>query len=349
MSTKFIASTIAAVVLTAAPAFAQVNLTAETASPGGATHLSPAHMTEIAGTKGIANIQLADGQTLTNSIQNVAEGKTDIAGTPHILPFLMSRGVGPYGSLGKEKGAELAGNLRAINPFTLGIFFLYAYDAKGLTGWDDLEGKKIYNGPPRGGALTNARSMIQIITGLKDGEGYEGLQVNWGQGATLVTSGEPDAVVLPELFPGSRLSTAAAAGKMTGWSMPKDVYEGDAMQKYMKAPGSAPFTIPLADLQATMGDDWTFKSEDDTFRAFATIGGNVVHKDMDDDLVYKLVSAYVATLDDLKAKAPFGNTVNFDNPMLGMCGANPIQYHPAAARAWREAGFTLDDCAVAAD
>ena len=349
MSTKFIASTIAAVVLTAAPAFAQVNLTAETASPGGATHLSPAHMTEIAGTKGIANIQLADGQTLTNSIQNVAEGKTDIAGTPHILPFLMSRGVGPYGSLGKEKGAELAGNLRAINPFTLGIFFLYAYDAKGLTGWDDLEGKKIYNGPPRGGALTNARSMIQIITGLKDGEGYEGLQVNWGQGATLVTSGEPDAVVLPELFPGSRLSTAAAAGKMTGWSMPKDVYEGDAMQKYMKAPGSAPFTIPLADLQATMGDDWTLKSEDDTLRAFATIGGNVVHKDMDDDLVYKLVSAYVATLDDLKAKAPFGNTVNFDNPMLGMCGANPIQYHPAAARAWREAGFTLDDCAVAAD
>ena len=86
-------------------AFAQVNLTAETASPGGATHLSPAHLTEIAGTQGIANIQLAEGQTLTNSIQNVAEGKTDIAGTPHILPFLMSRGAGPYGSLGAEKGA----------------------------------------------------------------------------------------------------------------------------------------------------------------------------------------------------------------------------------------------------
>ena len=78
-------------------AFAQANLTAETASPGGAVHLAPSHLVEIAGVQGIANIQLADGQTLTNSIQNVAEGKTDIAGTPHILPFLMSRGVGPYG------------------------------------------------------------------------------------------------------------------------------------------------------------------------------------------------------------------------------------------------------------
>lgn len=296
----------ATVAMMANGAYAQTNLTAETASPGGAVYLAPAHLTEIAGTKGIANIQLADGQTLTNSIQNVAEGKTDIAGAPHILPFLMSRGVGPYGSLGKEKGAELAGNLRAIAPLTLGIFFLYAYDAKGLTGWDDLEGRKIYNGPPRGGALNNGRTMIQLITGLKDGEGYEGIQVNWGQGASLITSGEPDAIVLPELFPGSRLTSVTAAGNMTGWSMPKEAYESEAMQKYMVAPGSAPVEMPLAELQATMGDDWTFVSEDDTFRAFATIGGMVVNKNMDDDLVYDLVSAYISTMDDLKAKAPFG-------------------------------------------
>jgi len=327
-------------------AFAQANLSAETASPGGATHLSLAHMTEIAGTAGVANIQLADGQTLTNSIQNVAEGKTDIAGTPYILPFLMDRGVGPDGSLGKEKGAELADNLRVINPFTLGIFFLFAYDAKGIGGWDDLKGRKIYNGPPRGGALTNARSMIQIVAGLKEGEDYEGLQINWGQGATLITSGEPDAVVLPELFPSPRLTVPTAGGKMTGWSMPIAAYESEAMQKYMRAPGSAPFTAKVADIQSVMGEDWSFVSEDDTFRAFSTIGGNVVHKNMDDQLVYDLVSAYIATLDDLMAKAPYGNTVGYDFPMQGMCGANPIKYHPAAARAWREAGFEIDDCAL---
>lgn len=343
---KFITAAATAAVL-ATGAFAQTNLTAETASPGGATYLSLAHMTEIAGTSGIANIQLADGQTLTNSLQNVAEGKTDIAGTPYILPFLMSRGVGPYGSLGKEKGAELTANLRTINPFTLGIFFLFAYDAKGIGGWDDLKGRKIYNGPPRGGALTNARSMIQIVAGLKDGDDYEGLQVNWGQGTTLITSGEPDAVVLPELFPSSRLTASTAAGKMTGWSMPKEAYDSEAMQKYMQAPGSAPFTSPVADIAAVMGEDWSFISEDDTFRAFATIGGNVVHKDMDDDLVYALVTEYIKTLDDLMAKAPYGKTVGYDFPMQGMCGGNPITYHPAAARAWTEAGFEIDACALA--
>lgn len=345
MSRQFYTSAVVAATLFAAPVFAQVNLTAETASAGGATHLSAAHLTEVAGTQGIANIQLAVGQTLTNSIQNVAEGKTDIAGTPHILPFLMSRGVGPYGELGAEKGAELAGNLRAITPFTLGVFFLFGFDAKDVGGWDDLEGKVIFNGPPRGGALNNARTIIEIATGLKDGEGYTGIQSNWGQASNVISGGEPDAVVLPELFPSGRISTLGAAGKMTAWSMPKDIHESETMQKYMKAPGSSEVIMTVAEVETLLGDSWTIISEDDTFRAMATVGGNVVNKDMDEDLVYSLVKTYISTIEDLKAKAPYGEAVNYENPGLGMCGANPVKYHKGATRAWEEAGYDVPDCA----
>ena len=54
MFKKLAASTCAIAILVSGSVSAQVNLTAETASLGGATHLSPAHLTEIAGTKGIA-------------------------------------------------------------------------------------------------------------------------------------------------------------------------------------------------------------------------------------------------------------------------------------------------------
>ncbi len=101
----------------------------------------------------------------------------------------------------------------------------------------------------------------------------------------------------------------------------------------------------MSELSAILGDNWQLVSEDDTFRAFATIGGDVVHKDMDEQLVYDLVAAYITSLDALKAKAPFGNTVNYDNPGLGMCGANPITYHKGAARAWEDAGYEIPDCA----
>ncbi len=323
------------------------NLTAETASPGGSIHLSMAHLAEAASEAGVANIQVADGQTLTNSIQNVAEGKTDIAGTPYILPFLLSKGRGPYSKLGEEKGAELAGNLRALYPVTLGIFAMYAYDSKGLGGWDDLEGRTIYNGPPRGAALTNARSIIQLATGLKEGEGYKGVQVNWGQAVKTITDGSADAVVLPILFPDSRITQALASGNMTVWSTPKDKWESEGFQKYLKAPGSAPFTLEAS--KATLGESGvTLVTEDGTFRGLATIGGDIVNKDMPFELAKALTKAHIDTLDQLKAKAPFARYAGYgevDVVRSGMCGANPLKYHAGAVAAWEEAGYTIEDCA----
>jgi TRAP-type uncharacterized transport system substrate-binding protein len=113
----------------------------------------------------------------------------------------------------------------------------------------------------------------------------------------------------------------------------------------MKAPGSDEVVLPVAEIEALLGENWTIVSEDDTFRAMATIGGMVVHKDMDEEMVYSLVKTYIDSMDALKAKAPFGNAVNFDNPGLGMCGRNPLKYHAGATRAWEEAGYEVPDCA----
>jgi len=331
-------------------AHAVENLTGETASPGGSIHLSMSHLAEAAAAADVANIQVSDGQTLTNSIQNVAEGKTDIAGTPYILPFLLSKGLGPYSKLGEEKGAELAENLRALYPVTLGIFALYAFDSKGLKGWDDLEGRTIYNGPPRGAALTNARSAIQLTTGLKEGEGYKGIQTNWGQAVKTITDGSADAIVLPILFPDSRITQALASGNITVWSLPKDKFESEAWQKYLRAPGSAPFMLNAA--EADLGDGVTVVTEDDTFRGLATIGGDIVNKNMSFDLAKALTKAHIDTLDELKKKAPFARYAGYgvvDTVKSGMCGPNPLKYHAGAVAAWEEAGFTIEDCAKPAE
>ncbi len=338
--------TLGVAALLSTSAHAIENLTGETASPGGSIHLSMSHLAEAASQAGVANIQVADGQTLTNSIQNVAEGKSDIAGTPYILPFLLSMGRGPYSKLGAEKGAELASNLRALYPVTLGIFALYAYDSKGLDGWNDLEGRTVYNGPPRGAALSNARSVIQLTTGLKDGEGYKGVQVNWGQAVKTITDGSADAVVLPILFPDSRITQALASGNMSVWSIPKEKFESDPFQKYLRAPGSAPFTLDAAD--AGLGEGVTLHTEDGTFRGLATIGGDIVNKSMSFELAKALTKAHIDTLDQLKAKAPFARYAGYgvvDVVKSGMCGANPLKYHEGAVAAWEEAGYTIDDCA----
>ena len=106
----------------ASTAFAQVNLTSNTAGAGTAVGLTATALVEYAAERGIANIQLKDGQTGTKYIQALAEGKIDLASGPFILPFVLSRAAGPYSGMDKEKAAELASNIQMLYPYTLSIF-----------------------------------------------------------------------------------------------------------------------------------------------------------------------------------------------------------------------------------
>jgi TRAP transporter TAXI family solute receptor len=341
-----------AVVLSAAlatsTAFAQENLTSNTAGAGTAVGLTATALVEYASDRGIANIQLKDGQTGTNYIQALAEGKIDIANGPFILPFLLTRAAGPYASLGKEKGAEIGQNIQLLYPYTLSIFSMYAYDAKGIKGWDDLAGRKVLNGPPRGAAVNNSRALIQLFGGLKADADYESITVNWNQAAAAIIDGTADVAVIPVAFPGPRVTRAGAAGAMTLYSLPKDKFETEAAQKLLNKPGSVAYSIPAADARAGLGDGWTVLTEDDTFRGMAVTGGDFVNRSMDEETAYQLTKAHIENLDAHKALAPFMATLNFgvlDPKVAGLCGPNPVKFHPGAVRAWEEAGQTVPDCA----
>ena len=258
-----------------------VTLVSNTAAAGGPIGMTATSLVEYASERGIANIQLKDGQTATNYIPALAEGKIDIAGGPFILPFKLSKGEGPFQSYGAEKGADLANNIRLLYPFTLAVFTMYAYDAKGISGWDDLKGLKILNGPPRGAATQNSRALLQVFGGLNSEKDYESVTVSWNQMASAIIDGTADAAVVPATFPGPRVTQASAAGAMTLYSIPKDAFESDIGKRLLNKPGSVAFAVPASEIQDALGDGWSIKTEDDTFRAMAAVGGEYVNSRMD--------------------------------------------------------------------
>ncbi len=262
-----------------------------------------------------------------------------------MLPFLLSRGLGPYGKTGKEKGAELAANLRALYPYQFGSYTLFAYETNGITGWDQLEGKTIYNGPPRGGALAGARQMLQIVAGLKEGEGYNGIQVNWAQSSKTVTDGSADVNLLPGTFPSDRIVGALSAGNINIISVPKATFEAEGFQKWARSPGNAPVVLEEAELGYSEGV--TLYSEDGTFRGVNITGAELTHAGLDFDVAKAMTAAYIASMDALKAKAPYGKTIGIgvlDAVKSGFCGPNPLKYHPGAVAAWWQAGVDVPDC-----
>lgn len=339
---------IAAITLNAATAAAQENLVASTGGTGTVVHITTSSLSEFASESGIANIQLKDGQAGAIAIRGVAEGTIDIGDGPFVLPFLMSRGAGPYREFGAEKGAEMAANVQLLYPYTLGMFMLYAYDIEGIQSWSDLASKKVLNGPPAGAAPTNSRNLIQVFGGLKNGDDYESITVSWNQVPSTIVDGTVDAAVIPVQVPGNRLTRPAAAGAMTIVSMPKEIFETDAGQNLLNKPGSAALTLPVAEIEEALGDGWTIISEDDTFRAMSVVGGDFVNAAMDEDLAYQLTRTHIERIDDIIAKAPlmqYANLGNLDQIVSGVCGLNPVKYHPGAVRAWEESGRTIPDCA----
>ncbi len=331
--------------LMATPALSQVKLTADTGSPGDAPHLTTSHLAAVASASNIANLQINAGQTLSNSVQKVGSGNTDITVAPMILVLLMKKGLAMYGGLGKDKGAELAGNLRLLFPYFLGSYHLVAYQSSGIDSFQDLKGKKVHNGPPRGGALNDARNIIRLVTGMTDGKEYTGRQVPWPQAPSVMLDGSVDASLRPGSFPSNWMTVVGSAGKMNLISVPKAVFESKKFQGFSRSPGHAPIILDKA--ATGYGDNVKLISEDGKYRSISITGGDVVHKRMSNDLAEKLVTAFMGSLPDFYKKAPFAKAMGHAgiNTNVSMCGPVGLKYHPGAVTALEKAGYKVPDCA----
>lgn len=331
-------------------AFAQATLTAETTTPGSTPHYIDTTLAAVLDSAGVASLQITEGATLTNSVQAVAEGRLDMAPAPLILPFLLGRGIGPYSGVGPDQGAELAGNLRALF-FNAGSAQLFGYyDSNPIEDIRNLEGKRVYNGPPRGAALTSGRAMISLLAGGKEGETYEGIQTPWPDTVSTITGGGADAWTIPEGLPSGRQIALAAAGATTIYDVPSDLLNSELGQQIMAAPGHAPYSVPVEEYRkAYAGNDITIVTDDDTFDSFATAFAQVVPATMDEDLAYQITKAMLEGEDRFKTGSPRGPFLmmtfgDIDGTSQGACGAVQIKMHPGAIRAYEEAGHSVADC-----
>ena len=345
---RIVLSTIALLALAFANSPAHsVTLTHHCASPGGATGLSSSHLAEVAAAKKIATIQVSCGKTLTKTMKLLAEGKIDISPSVFILNFLMKKSVGPYASLGKEKGAKLADNIRILYAYHIAPMFpLISFTTKGIDSWDKLKGKKVLNGPPRGGALTTARGIIRLVSGISEGKGYIGKQVGWSSFDATFLDGGVDATVRPATNPPSYMPLYLAAGKITVVSIPKDKYNSPAFQKLVTAPGNVPNITPIKDMN--WGKNVKFISEDGLHRSLAQVAGDAVNKNMSNSLAKKLTAAFLSTQDAMNRKTPWAKSSKYaetDDKQMGFCKPG-VKFHPGAIEAYKDAGIKIPACAI---
>ncbi|MFK7860858.1 MAG: TAXI family TRAP transporter solute-binding subunit [Granulosicoccus sp.] len=340
----------ASFVLAPLTAAAQATLTTETTSVGSSPHYVDTTLAAVLESADVATVQITEGATLTNSVQAVAEGRLDMTPAPLILPFLLSRGIGPYSGVGADKGAELASNIRVIF-FHAGSHQIFAhYNSAPIMDIRKLDGLRIWNGPPRGAALTSGRAMIQLLSGLKDSEGYEGVQTAWPDVVSTITGGGVEAWTAPDGLPSGRQIQIAAAGGTTIYDVPSDLLASELGQQIVAAPGHAPFSMPVEKYRASYaGNDITVVTDDDTFDSYVTAFGQIVAAGMDEQLVFDIVTAFLEAQERFETSSPIGPNLaltfgDVDGVSQGACGAVAVTMHPGAIRAYEAAGHTIADC-----
>lgn len=345
-------SALAGVVVALAPlaVAAQVTLTSETSSVGSSPHYVDTTLAAVLDSAGVATVQVTEGATLTNSVQAVAEGRLDMASAPMILPFLLSRGIGPYSGVGAEKGAELAAGIRVLF-FHAGSHQIFGhYNSAPIENIRNLDGLRIWNGPPRGAALTSGRAMVQLLSGLKDAEGYEGIQNPWPDTVATITGGGADAWTSPDGIPSGRQIQLAAAGGITLYDVPSDLLASELGQQIVAAPGHAPFSMPVEEYRAAYaGNDITIVTDDDTFDSYVTAFAEIASDGMDEQLAFDVVTAFLAAQDRFLQGSPIGPNLaltfgDVDGVSQGACGAVQVKMHPGAIRAYEAAGHSVADC-----
>ena len=124
------------------------------------------------------------------------------------------------------------------------------------------------------------RALAQFFGGVKHGQDYESVTVNWNQASAAIVDGTADAAVLTVHFPGPR-ETRNYCRRRDDTCGPcrRHKFESDACAEASEQAGIRFPTWHLCpSFSPMMGSNWTVASEDGTFRGMAVTGGDFVNK-----------------------------------------------------------------------
>ena len=329
---KHLVPSLAACALIAVPAGAE-DLKMATIAPGSSAHLV---MTTMAG---IVNDRLDEHSitvdatgAATKHMIDMAEGELDMVMTSPTIYELMREGRAMYQNL--DRAPELAEEIRLVFWFPYGAYHVLSYAEDGMTSLEDVRGKRVFLGPPGGGAWNAASQWIEAQTGMVAGEDYENFKGSWSSALQAFQDRQVDVYVNGGIPPFPQVEQLMATNQLT--ILGPTQAEVDAMTPEQLAPATAPGrsldVIPVA----AYGEGVT-NTED--VHTLGSVVGVSARADLDADIVYEVTRAFWEGAEAMRGTAPWLEDVALDYAVQE--GGIPL--HPGAARYYREIGLEIPE------
>lgn len=215
---------------------------------------------------------------------DLAKGKFDICMTSPVIYFLMKNQKAMYKKL--KDAPELAKNLRLLFWFPYGQYHFVTYADAGIKTLQDMKGKRVFLGPPGGGAWNAAREWVAVTTGMKPNKDFDNVKGSWSSAFQGFQDRQFDVYVAGGIAPFPQVEQLALTSKLHLLGLTKKQYESNpAAIKATSKPGREVGIIKVG-VYGKGVDNQT-----DVY-TLGSIVGVSVNKKMDNDTAYKLTKLF---------------------------------------------------------
>ena len=304
---------------------------ADTGAPGGSAHSMMVTYAKMAKRSDV-NIQINASKTLTVSTYQAGKGKIQFyTGVPFFYKAMKKR-IAMYKK--KKDAPEVAKKIRYIFSYPAGLTHILVYDKSGIRSFKDFKGKKIFLGPPAGGATWEAKVQIKAGSGYESGKDYKGVVLNWGEGIQAMKDKKIDVLIRPIQLGSALIEQFGLTNSFRLISLPDRALKSKEIGELLSEP----------DYMLTTVQPNSYKGQKNTqpvtqLGYYLFIGTQSM---VPEEVVYKATKKFWENLKEVQATAAFMEDLNKKTAFAAVNG--PL--HIGAYKYYKEAGFDIPAVAV---
>jgi TRAP transporter TAXI family solute receptor len=301
-----------------------------TIAPGSSAYLTMTTMaTMINQAQDKLNIKVDATGAATKHMISVAKGKIDLCMTNPVIYFFMKKQKAMYKKL--KDAPELSKNLKLLFWFPYGQYHVVTYADAGIKEFKDIKGKRVFLGPPGGGAWNAAREWVEAASGYKPNKDFDNVKGSWSSAFQGFQDRQFDVYVVGGIAPFPQVEQLALTSKLHLLGLTKKEYESNpAAIKSTTKIGREVGIIP-AGIYGKGVDNQT-----DVYTQ-GSIVGVTVNKKMDNDTAYVLTKLFWEQSKKNKKTHPWLKHLTMEYAVRN----GGMMLHPGALKYYEEQGIKI--------
>jgi TRAP transporter TAXI family solute receptor len=303
-----------------------------TISPGSSAYLTMSTMaTMINQAQNEFEIKVDATGAATKHMIDLAKDKIDICMNSPVVYSLMKAQKAMYSKL--KDAPELAQNLTLLFWFPYGQYHVVTYADAGIRTLEDIRGKRVFLGPPGGGAWNAASEWVEVTTGLKANEDFDNVKGSWSSAFQGFQDRQFDVYVVGGIAPFPQVEQLSLTSKLHILGLTKEAFEAnEGALKATSKPGREVGIIS----DGTYGEGVDNKGD---IYTLGSIVGVSVNKSMEKDIAYKLTKLFWEEAKKNSETHPWLKNLSKEYAVQN----GGMKLHPGAAKYYAEQGVSIPE------